>query len=203
MNKYERLNRSKRLTKTSSFQNKRSAFDGFARYKGAWRILSVTISQSLNQDQINQCVPVASATKPRLIRGEAGNQVCFISLKHSLNPAKKPSPSPTPTPLWNISLQIHNSPIPLWMLSKMKAVVCTGALSALLSLPLSSSLSLFLSLLILSGIERKKKVNTQAAPALFNHFTLPALISLQHAAVIVTDQNLSVFVLEAFLPLLP
>lgn len=60
--------------------------------------------------------------------------------------------------------------------------------------------SLFLSLLVLSGIERKKKVNTQAAPALFNHFTLPALISLQHAAVIVTNQNLSVFVLEAFSP---
>lgn len=51
-------------------------------------------------------------------------------------PVKKPSPSSTPTPLWNISLQIHNSPIPLWMLSKMKA--CTGALSALLSLSLSA-----------------------------------------------------------------
>lgn len=78
------------------------------------------------------------------------------------------------------------------MLSKMKEVACTGALSALLSRSLS--------LLILSGIERKKKVNTQAAPALFNHFTLPALISLQHAAVIATDQNLIVFALEAFLP---
>ncbi len=66
-----------------------------------------------------------------------------------------------------------------------------------------TALSFSLSLLILSGIERKKKVNTQAAPALFNHFTPPALISLQHAAVIATDQNLIVFVLEAFLRLLP
>lgn len=81
------------------------------------------------------------------------------------------------------------------MLSKMKELVCTGALSALLSLSLSAH--------SLWNRERKKKVNTQVAPALFNHFTLPALISLQHAAVIVTDQNLSVFVLEAFLPLLP
>lgn len=79
------------------------------------------------------------------------------------------------------------------MLSKMKEVACTGALSALFSL----------SLFIFYGIERKKKVNTQAAPALFNHFTLPALISLQHAAVIATDQDLIVFVLEAFLLHLP
>ena len=71
------------------------------------------------------------------------------------------------------------------------------------ALSLSLSLSLPLSAHSLSGIERKKKVNTQAAPALFNHFTLPALISLQHAAIIATDQNLIVFVLEAFLRLLP
>lgn len=135
--------------KKSSFEDKRCAFDGFARYKCAWRTLSVTISQSLNKDQVNQRVPVASATEPRLIRGEAGNQVCFISLKHSLNPAKKPSPSSTPAALWNISLQIHNSPIPPWMLSKMKEVACTGALSALLSLSLSAH-SLY-------GIERGKK----------------------------------------------
>lgn len=69
----------------------------------------------------------------------------------------------------------------------------TGALSA----------PLFLSLLILSGIERKNKVNTQVAPALFNHFTAPALISLQRAATIVTNQNLRAFVSEASLPLLP
>ena len=127
----------KRLTTTSSFKNKRSAFNEFAKYKCAWRIVSVTISHSLNKDQINQWVPVAWATKPHLIRGKAGNQVCFISLKHSLNPAKKPSPNSTPTALWNISLQIHNSPIPPWMLSKMKEVACTGALSAVLSLSFS------------------------------------------------------------------
>lgn len=76
------------------------------------------------------------------------------------------------------------------MLSEMKEAARTGALSA----PL---------FLILSGIERKNKVNTQVAPALFNHFTAPALISLQHAAVIVTNQKLRAFVSEASLPLLP
>lgn len=101
--------------------------------KCTWRILPATISRSLNKDQINQCVPVALATKPLLIRGKAGNQVCFISLKRGLSTAKKPSPSSTPTALWNISLHIHNSPIPPWMLSKMKEIACTGALSALLA----------------------------------------------------------------------
>lgn len=80
--------------------------------------------------------------------------------------------------------------IPLRMLSEMKEVACTGALSA----PFAP-----LSLLILSGIERKKKVNTQAAPALFSHFTLQALISLQHSN---ASQSL-VFVSEAFLHLSP
>lgn len=127
----------------------------------------------LNKDQINQCVPVALAMKHHLIRGKAGNQVCFISLKHGLNTAKKPSPSSTPTALWNISLHVHNSPIPLWTLSKMKEIACTGALSAPLALSFSAH--------SLWNREKKKKVNTQAAPALFNHFTPPALISLQQS----------------------
>lgn len=79
------------------------------------------------------------------------------------------------------------------MLSEMKEVASTGALSAPLTLSLCS---------FWNTERKKKKVNTQVAPALFDHFTLPALISLQHAAVIVTDQNLSAFVSEAFLPLL-
>lgn len=75
------------------------------------------------------------------------------------------------------------------MLSEMKEVARTGALSTLLSHSLSAH-SLW------NRGRKKKKVNTQVAPALFNHFIPPALISLLHA---VTDQNLIAFVLEASL----
>lgn len=132
---------------------------------------------------------MASATKARLIRGNAGNQVCFISLKHGLSPAKKPGPSSTPAALWNIPLHIHNSPNPPVDVVKDER---GSALSALLALSFSAH--------SLWNRERKKR-KWILKQLLHSSTILHHLLWSRYS--IATDQNLVVFVSEASLPLLP
>lgn len=85
--------------------------------------------QELNKEPTDQ-----QCTTLCIIRGKTSGVSHFTSWTQPRSPAQLLQQHPHQ----HILLQIHNSPIPPWMLSEMKEAACTGALSAPLALSLAA-----------------------------------------------------------------
>lgn len=95
------------------------------------------------REQANERGPGPWAAPPALIRGQAAAGGFLLPARQKARPGATPTP-----PLKWFTPASTIAPIPPWMLSEMKALACTGALSAPLAAP---------SLLVLSGIEGEKE----------------------------------------------